>query len=220
MSTSNSRRERLRSGLRLGGSITGLAAAGCVTFVYFFSMNLLGYLETPIDWFYMSVPGLIIIGSAVLAWKNPPIGGVVLITLGFLAIIASITIFVVTPGSGVLGELMSFAFIYIALPLSLPLLVAGSLFFLSWRRIAAAPKWSSIGGVTLIIEGLMATAWAVAMVIRLGFDSFLRTLTTFSPWAILWLLIFVLAGLPSLAAGTLLILSWRQERKHLKEAGD
>jgi len=183
-------------------------------------MALWGYLQTPIDWFYMSLPGLIIIASVVLAWKKPPIGGVVLIASGFLAIIASIIIFVVTPGSGVLGELMSFAFIYIALPLSLPLLVAGSFFFLSWKRIAAAPKWPSIGGVTLIVEGLMATAWAIAMVIRLGFDSFVRTLTTFSPWAILWLLIFVLAGLPSLTAGTLLILSWREERRHPKGAGD
>jgi hypothetical protein len=78
--------------------------------------------------------GLVIIGSVVLAYKKPLIGGILLIieSLWPMAILAASPLF---PSSEALGLAMLWGALTFIVPIfCLPLLASGILFLLSWRE--------------------------------------------------------------------------------------
>jgi len=112
------------------GLYTGII--GAVSFILF----ILFYLE---DWTYRFTLMIALIPvpfiSLLLAWKKPFIGGTLLIASGIAAIIIDVNV-----SLGIVGQVAGIGFEhnvilgYTIVFVSLPLIVSGVLFLLSWRK--------------------------------------------------------------------------------------
>ena len=130
MSTNNSKNLSKRGLLAWIGLIIGLVAAGL-------SLSFTIPLSTE-EWFFTVLIPIPWAGVA-LAWKRPFIGGVVLIVAGLSMILLPLAF------RNLSEELFAWGWLAIILLVGQPLLAAGVLLILSWRRGHLPSSTSSQG---------------------------------------------------------------------------